>query len=155
MTPAAFVIALHVIAAVFWVGGMAFAYGALRPAAERSLDSRARRELWLAVLARFFPGVWVSVVVLLASGYYLVFGVYGGFSAAGGHVHAMHALGLVMVALFAHVYFAPWRRFRRAVWADDGSRAATELPRIRRVVAVNLVLGIVVVAVAAGGRFWR
>jgi uncharacterized membrane protein len=66
----------------------------------------------------------------------------------------MQGIGLVMMLVFAHLYFAPWRRFRRAVDAADFPSAAKQLDQIRRIVAFNLVLGLVVVVVGASGRYW-
>lgn len=147
-------LALHGLAAVVWVGGMAFAYCFLRPVAGRALDPPERLNLWRGVFARFFPVVWVSVAVLLITGYYMVLGPFGGFGGVGRHIHIMHGLALLMTAIFAHVFFAPWKRFRRAVDRIENETAATELNRIRRLVAVNLVLGLIVVVVATGGRYW-
>ena len=59
-----------------------------------------------------------------------------------------------MILLFLHLYFAPWRRFSRAVEAAALQDAAKELNQIRRIVAINLVLGLLTVAVGASGRFW-
>lgn len=146
-------LALHALAAALWVGGMAFAYWFLRPAAG-ALAGPERQKLWRGVFSRFFPLVWASAIVLLATGYYMVFGAYGGFGATGIHIHVMHLLGLVMVAIFAHVFFAPWRRFQKAIDAGDGERAAKDLNSIRRFVAINLTLGLIVVAVGASGRYW-
>lgn len=150
----AIAVALHALAAVVWVGGMAFAYGFLRPAAGRALEPPQRLALWRGVFARFFPVVWVAVAVLLLSGYYMVLGPFGGFAGVGLHVHVMHGLALVMTAIFAHVFFAPWQRFRRAVDRIENETAAAELDRIRRLIALNLTLGLVVVIVATGGRYW-
>ena len=147
-------LALHALAAVLWVGGMAFAYCFLRPAAARALEGPARLALWSGVFARFFPVVWISIVVLLVTGYYMVLGPLGGFAAVGLHIHTMHGLALVMTALFLHLFFAPWRRFRSAVTRMENDQAAAELGRIRWLVATNLALGIVVVLVATGGRYW-
>jgi uncharacterized membrane protein len=66
----------------------------------------------------------------------------------------MHLLGLVMMAIFAHVFFAPWRRFARAVDAGERETAAKNIETIRKLVAVNLSLGVIVVAIGAGGRLW-
>jgi uncharacterized membrane protein len=143
----------HVLAAVIWVGGMFFAYHVLRPAAA-ALDPAQRLPLWRRVFARFFPWVWVAIAVLLASGYGMVFWGFGGFAGVGIHVHVMQAIGIVMMLIFAHLYAAPWRRFCRAVDAADFAVAARQLNQIRRIVAVNLVLGLVVVAVGATGRYW-
>ena len=144
---------LHVLAAVIWVGGMAFAYAFVRPAAG-ALEGPARQMLWRGVFARFFPVVWACVIVLLASGYYMLFAGHGGFADAGPHVHLMQALGILMMLIFAHVYMAPWRRFRRAVDAGDRQAGARNIEQIRRFVAINLVIGLLVVVIASSGRYW-
>jgi uncharacterized membrane protein len=56
--------------------------------------------------------------------------------------------------LFLHLYFAPWRRFARAVQNKAFSDAGAELNRIRRIVAINLVLGFITLIVGSSGRFW-
>ncbi len=147
-------LALHALAAVVWVGGMAFAYGVLRPVAGEVLAAPARLQLWCGVFGRFFPAVWLAIVVLLVTGYYMTLGAFGGFAQAGMHIHVMHALALLMTAIFAHLFFAPWRRFRHAVLREENQRAAGELGKIRLIIAINLALGLIVVVVATGGRYW-
>lgn len=147
-------LALHALAAVFWVGGMAFAYGFLRPVTGQVLDAPTRLNLWLGVFGRFFPVVWLAIAVLLITGYYMTLGAFGGFANAGMHINVMHALALLMTAIFAHLFFVPWRRFRGAVLREENQRAAAELRTIRLLVAINLALGLLVVVVATGGRYW-
>jgi uncharacterized membrane protein len=79
---------------------------------------------------------------------------FGGFAGAGLHIHIMQATGILMMLLFLHLFFAPWRRFSRAVDAGTYPEAAPALNQIRRIVAINLVLGLVTVAAGASGRFW-
>ena len=146
-------VALHALAAVVWVGGMFFAYMVLRPSAG-PLEPPLRLALWARVFGRFFPWVWASIAVLLVSGYAMLFLRFGGFAGAGLHIHVMQVTGLLMMLLFLHLFFAPWRRFSRAVETGAFQDAAASLDRIRRIVAINLVLGIVTVAVGASGRFW-
>jgi uncharacterized membrane protein len=146
-------IALHVLAAVVWVGGMFFAYMVLRPSAG-PLEPPSRLGLWQRVFSRFFPWVWASIVALLASGYAMLFLHFGGFAGAPPHINVMQATGILMLLLFLHLYFAPWRRFSRAVEAGASPDAAAALDQIRRIVAINLVLGLITVAVGASGRFW-
>jgi uncharacterized membrane protein len=146
-------IALHVLAAAIWVGGMFFAYMVLRTSAG-PLEPPTRLALWQRVFGRFFPWVWASIIVLLASGYAMLFWHFGGFAGAPLHVNIMQATGLLMMLLFFHLFFAPWRRFSRAVDAGAWSEAAASLKEIRRFVATNLVLGLITVAVASSGRFW-
>ena len=149
----AVLLALHVLAAVIWVGGMFFAYMVLRHSAG-PLESASRLALWQRVFGRFFPWVWASIAVLLISGYSILFLRFGGFQAAPPHIHVMQATGILMMLLFLHLYFAPWRRFSRAVETGVLQDAAASLNQIRRIVATNLVLGLVTVAAGASGRFW-
>jgi uncharacterized membrane protein len=146
-------VALHALAAVVWVGGMFFAYMVLRPSAG-TLDSPSRLTLWRRVFARFFPWVWASIAVLLGTGYAMLFFGFGGFAGAGVHIHVMQVTGILMMLLFLHLFFAPWRRFYRAVDNAAFAQAAPALNRIRLIVAINLVLGLVTVATGASGRFW-
>ena len=145
-------VALHVLAAVIWVGGMFFAYMVLRPSAG-PLETSSRLSLWQRVLGRFFPWVWASIVVLLASGYAMLFARFGGFGGAPLHVNIMQAFGILMMLLFMHLFFAPWRRFSRAVDAETWPDAAASLNQIRLIVATNLVLGLITVIAGASGRF--
>ncbi|HEV8680763.1 MAG TPA: CopD family protein [Stellaceae bacterium] len=144
---------LHGLAAVVWVGGMFFALLVLRPTTG-PLEPGPRLELWSRVLNRFFTWVFVAIVLLLASGYGMVFWVFAGFRGIGLHVDIMQGLGIVMMLLFFHLYFAPWRRFRAALARQDYPAAARQLGQIRAIVTVNLVLGLVTVAVGTSGRYW-
>jgi uncharacterized membrane protein len=148
----ALAIVLHVLSAVVWVGGMAFAYVVLRPAAG-ALDAAARLRLWRDVFASFLPIVMACVLLLLASGYVLIFDWFGGFATTPVYVHIMHGTGWIMILIFLHLFFAPWRRFRRAVDGGDHQAAAAQLGQIRRMVAINLALGVLTVIVATG-RYW-
>ena len=149
----ALLIALHVLAVVVWVGGMFFAYMVLRQSAG-PLEPEARLTLWHRVFHRFFPWVWASIVILLASGYGMIFLYFGGFAGAALYIHVMQAIGIVMMMLFLHLFFVPWRRFSVAVEGRHFPEAAKQLGQIRRVVAANLVLGLLTIIVGASGRFW-
>jgi len=144
---------LHSLSAVVWVGGMFFALLALRPATA-PLEPGPRLELWSRVLERFFLWVVAAIALLLASGYAMIFGVYGGFRGIGLHIHLMQGVGIIMMLLFFHLYFAPWRRFRGAVQRQDYPAAARQLNQIRVIVAINLILGLITVAVGSSGRYW-
>src|ERR1700722_3418572 len=135
-------LAFHILAAVIWVGGMFFAYMVLPPGAG-PLDPATRLPLWHRVFGRFFPMVWAAIVALLVSGYAMVFLGFGGFAHVGPHVHIMQATGILMMLIFFHLYFAPWKRFRRAIAAGDLPAAGRNLETIRVIVATNLVLGLI------------
>jgi uncharacterized membrane protein len=144
---------LHALSAVVWVGGMFFAHQALRPAAV-VLEPGPRLLLWSHVLGRFFAWVTAAIVLLLLSGYAMVFAVLGGFGRIGLHVQLMQGIGILMMLLFFHLYFAPWRRFRAAVARQDWAEGGRQLGQIRTIVTINLVLGLIVVAIGSSGRYW-
>lgn len=146
-------IAFHLLAAVIWVGGMFFAYNALRPAAAQTLEPPLRLELWVQVFRRFFVWVWLSIAILLVTGYWMLFQYFGGFANAGIHVHIMHAAGLLMVIIYMFVFLAPYRRLRQAVIVQDYPQAAANLNQIRVLVGVNTVIGMLVIFVASAGRY--
>ena len=144
---------VHLLGAVIWVGGMAFAILALRPAAHEVLEAPQRLALMQAVFRRFFLILWHAVPLVMLSGWAMLFGWYWGFGASIWHVHLMHLTGLVMTGVFLFVVLGPWRAMRAAMAAGDRAAAAGALGRIRTGVTVNLALGLVTVAVAGWGRF--
>lgn len=148
-----FALLLHVLAVVIWVGGMFFAYMALRPAAVATLEPPQRLPLWAATFARFFPWVWASVLTLLASGLYMI-SLYGGFGAVAHYIVLMFGLGVIMMLLFAHVYFAPYQRLRRNVLAQQWPAAGSALGQIRLLIAINLSLGLLTILIAVLGKLF-
>jgi uncharacterized membrane protein len=153
MTSAAIAISLHALSAVLWVGGMFFAYQVLRPVAAGLLEPPQRLRLWARAFSRFFPWVWLFVVLLPASGYWIIFALFGSMAGLGLHIHLMQVLGWAMILLYMHLYFAPFRRLKESVITEDWPEAGKQLDRIRRIIGINLSLGLIVVAVAAGGRY--
>jgi len=149
----AIAVAAHVVAAAVWTGGMFFAYIVLRPTLA-SQEPPDRLQIWAGVFKRFFPWVWLIIVTLLVTGYGLIFFVFGGFATSPPHVHLMQLLGLVMMLAFVYLYYVPYPLFRQAIAAQQWADAGAALNRIRHIILVNLVLALVVVAIAAGGRYW-
>ena len=148
----ALAITLHVLAAIVWVGGMFFAYLAARPVLAE-LDTPLRAKLWVGIFRRFFPWVWASVASLLVTGFYMVFANFGGFAGAPIFVHVMMGLGILMMLIFGHVFFAPYKRLKRAVGENDEALAMKSMRTIRILIALNLSLGLIVVAVAMLGTY--
>lgn len=144
---------LHLFAAIVWIGGMFFAYLILRPVAAAQLEPPQRLTLWNSVFARFFPWVWAAVIVLPVTGLLLVYRLFGGIGSSPPFVHLMLALGTAMVLMYLHVYFAPYRRLRAAVAAQDWPAGGKALAMIRKLVGVNLLLGVLLVIGVAGGRY--
>ena len=148
----AFAIALHLLAAVIWVGGMFFAYLVARPALS-TLDTKNRVLTWKASFDRFFRYVWLAVLTLLLSGYWMVFHVFGGMANIAPYINIMQSLGILMMLIFMHVYFAPYKRLKKFVIAGDYEAASKQVCTIRKLVALNLTLGILTILVATVGKY--
>lgn len=147
----AIAMALHTLAAVVWVGGMFFAHLILRPVlVER--QAAERLAVWRGVFPRFFFWVWISIIVLLATGYStLLLGFKAGFTGGPGHVDIMQLIGLVMIALYFQLFFGPWQGFKRAYAAGDFPKCAEYQVRIRHIVTVNLILGLISIVIGVTG----
>ncbi|WJV21787.1 MULTISPECIES: CopD family protein [Pseudomonas] len=149
MTAFALAYTLHVLAALVWVGGMFFAWMVLRPAAVAALEGAARLKLWAEVFPRFFVWVWVAVVLLPISGVGLIHLRFSGFETAPRYVQVMMGLYVVMTALFIRIQSLQLPALRQAVAAEDWPAGATTLGNIRKLVGINLIIGLLLVAVAA------
>ena len=144
---------LHILGFTIWVGGMFFAYMALRPAAVKTLSPAQRLPLWAATFDRFFPWVWLSVIALFGSGLYLI-ALAGGFSVVALYIWAMFTVGVLMLLIFGHVYFSAYRRLRKNVAKQDWKAAGAALAQIRLLIAINLSLGIINLFIATLGKFF-
>jgi uncharacterized membrane protein len=141
---------LHVLGVVVWVGGMFFAYLALRPVAASVLEPPQRLTLWAGVFGKFFPWVWASVALILLTGLHMLVKIGG--MAAPHYAMAMLVLGVVMMLIFAHVFFAPYTRLKRAVGEQNWKAGGAALAQIRMLIGINLSLGLLTIAVVFLGR---
>lgn len=146
-------ISLHILAAIIWVGGMFFAVQVLRPAAG-PLEPPERLALWRRVFERFFPWVWGAVVLLVGSGTWMIIAGHGGFAGLPFHINLMNGMGWLMVLIYLHLWFAPYKRFKAALDAGDVPVAAAKLNQIRWMVTINLGLGLINAVIGASGRYW-
>ncbi len=142
---------LHVLAVVVWVGGMFFAYMALRPVAATKLEPPQRLTLWEGVFRNFFPWVWLAVALILGSGLFMMAQI----GKPPVHVTTMFVIGVAMMLIFAHVFFAPFKRLKRAVAAQDWPAGGAALGQIRKLIGINLVLGLITIAVGTLGMLAR
>lgn len=149
MTAIAPLYALHLLAALIWVGGMFFAWMVLRPASASLLPPPQRLPLWAEVFKRFFVWVWIAVLVLPISGVGLLHLQFNGFETAPRYVQIMMGLYIAMVALFLRIQLLLLPELQRAVAAQDWPAGGAVLARIRRLVGLNLIVGLVIVVIAA------
>jgi len=141
-------LALHILAAAAWVGGMLYALVVLRPALA-VLDAAPRLQVHMLTLKRFFLVVWHAMPIMLITGWGMIGLVGWSMALLPWYVNAMQALGLVMAGVFLWAFFGPYRRLRRAI------RPGPELlNRIRLLITVNLALGTAVIVIASLGHQW-
>jgi len=143
-------IAFHVIAIVIWVGGMFFAHQVMRPAAVSTLEPPHRLRLWVAGFKRFFPWVWLCIAIVLVTGFWMFFQ----FPVKPLFFHIMMGLGIVMMLIFFHVFFAPYNKLKKAVSEERWKDGAAALNQIRILVGINTIIGIITILVATAGKFF-
>lgn len=146
----AFLKLIHLLAVLIWVGGMFFAYTVLRPAAVKILQPPERLRLWDDVFRRFFKWVWSAVGAILVTGFYMIF-QYGSMAVVPLHVHIMLLLGLVIVGIYGYVFFGCYAPFSLHVANERWKEAGGILGKIRKLIAVNLSLGLLIVCVVVLG----
>ncbi len=149
MTAFSTVYTLHLLAALVWVGGMFFAWMVLRPAIIAALEGPSRLKVWVQVFPRFFVWVWAAVIVLPITGIGMIQLNFTSFETAPLYVQIMMGLYVVMVALFLRIHSLQLPELQRAVEAEQWSEGVAALGRIRRLVGINLIIGLAVVVIAA------
>ncbi|MFC7289210.1 CopD family protein [Herminiimonas glaciei] len=142
---------LHILGFTVWVGGMFFAHNALRPTAATVLEPPQRLTLLAGVFSKFFTWVWVSVALILGSGLYMM-ALMGKPPL---YVTLMFVLGIIMMLIFAHIFFAPYRRLLRAVATQEWKAGGAAMATIRKLVGINLILGLVTIVIGTLGPLLR
>ena len=140
----------HLAAAIVWLGGMACLLFAVRPALLAQLEPQPRARLMVQIWQRFFNIVGVCVLVLLGSGAHLYTSGYRAAKTVGASLpvgwSVMAGAGLLMALLFGHIYFAGFKKFKRAVAAGEFPLAAKAATQIHTFVVANFVLGWLAIA---------
>jgi len=142
---------LHLLAVIVWVGGMFFAHMALRPAANQVLEPAQRLPLMRKVFDSFFPWVWAAVAVILISGFWMMFAVFDAQAIVSQWIMAL--IGCLMTAIFIIIYVLPYRRLGAALDSGETAQAGAAMARIRWLIGVNLILGLLVSALAVLGKY--
>jgi len=142
---------IHLLAAAFWVGGMATLHFAVRPAAVATLEPPLRLRTMAAALRRFFVGVDAAATLLFVTGVAMIL-LAGGFRAVHWRIEAMMGIAIVMAGIYVYIRASVFRAMRRAVEESAWPVAAARLNTVRLLVTVNLALGVAVFAVAIVGR---
>jgi uncharacterized membrane protein len=143
---------LHLAGVVVWVGGMFFAHFCLRPEAAVQLQPPQRLPLLAGILGRFFVAVAGAIVAIFGSGFTLI--AAAGFGKAPLPWHLMMGAGIVMALIFGVIYFRYYPRLKAGAAAQEWPAAGAAMNRIRPLVATNLALGAVTLAIATLGTYF-
>ncbi|MGD8581448.1 MAG: CopD family protein [Gammaproteobacteria bacterium] len=143
---------LHLVAINVWVGGTFFAIVILGRAI-RNVDSAQQLHLWHLVFKRFFAWAWIAVIIILSSGTWMVYSVYGGFSRIPIYVMLMGVIALLMITVFIFIYFIPYRQYQQLVTMNDVDRCLQKLAIIRFAGIINMVLGLCIVVIIGSGPY--
>lgn len=145
---------IHALAAVLWVGGIFLVYKVFRPTV-MEVDPPVRLKLFLGVFKRFFPWVWLFIIVLVVTGYIDWFVRFGGFDYSPLYMKLMHLIGWVMIILFAVLYFLMYKKFKVLVETEQYPEAGALLnSKMRPIIIINLILGSLEAVIGASGTMW-
>ncbi len=148
--PLPIALSVHILAIIVWVGGMFFAHQALRPAIVEVLEPPQRLSLWAATFKRFFVWVWIAMALILISGLWMM-SLYPQIPV---FMHIMLGLGIIMMLIFLHVFFAPYKKLKQAVSEQRWADGAKALGQIRLLIGINLSIGLITAIVAVAGKFY-
>lgn len=139
---------LHLLSAVVFVGG-GFTVTVMSRQALALLDAAPRVQVQMQMIGKLLFYGWHALPIMIVTGWGMVFLAWGGFAHLPWAVNAMQGLGILMMIVFSYTFFDPWQRLRRAI-----RPTAELLTRVKNMVALNTILGLITVALAAFGHGW-
>ncbi|MBT3390166.1 MAG: hypothetical protein HN413_07115 [Chloroflexi bacterium] len=153
---------VHMQATVVWIGGLAILSIVVIPAARKALDDNPYAALLDALQRKLDPLAWFSAALLLGSGMLQMSASphYDGFlainSSWAGAMLIKHLVFGLMVAFSAAFTWGILPALRRAAIKQARGRSTPEMGQLRRrerlLLQVNLVLGVIVLALTAFAR---
>ncbi len=80
--------------------------------------------------------------------------IFGPLAQSGGaYLHLMQVAGLIMTGLFFYLFFVPYRVLDHEVNEGNFPAAGVAMARIRMIIGINLILGLITVFVGASKLF--
>lgn len=143
-------IILHLLAINVWVGGTFFTVVIL-PHAAASLEPAERHPFMRIVFKRFFFWVWLAMMILISTGGWMIYRVFGGIINAPLYVVLMMSITLLMGCVFLLIYFGSYRLYVQSLKQENLSDSERHLDYISLLSKINMALGICVVLVIGGG----
>jgi uncharacterized membrane protein len=133
---------LHLTGVTLWVGGMAFIRFCL-------ISPSLTTAQWATTLGKFFPLSWASIALIVLSGGFMLI-VTGTAQAPRAWVW-MSFLGAAMIAIYASLWFAPWKQLCAALKRGDAAQGKAASLRINRRLDMALALAVLTATAATLG----
>ncbi len=141
-----YIIFFHILGAVIWVGGMIAIRFAVHPALQKIEDDLVRLARTLEITGRLFALVLPFIVILLATGLYMVYDFgFSGHTKLSVIAHIKESIWLVMALNYAAMV---WLRFKAQSYylASNFLMAKKYLvPIAKYMLPVNIVLGLLAI----------
>ena len=138
-----FIIFLHVLSAIVWIGGMIAIRFAVHFSMQQIQEPKIKIERTLDNLQRFFNLVIPSIIILLITALLLVFGMGFKETPLNSIVHIKEAIWLIMTVVFILVYI---KRNRAQKAFNEGNMPTVKAnpePIAKIYIPLNILLGIV------------
>ena len=106
-----YVVFFHILGAIVWIGGMIAVRLVVHPALQNIADDQTRIARTLEVTGRLFMVVLPFIIILLATGIYMAYKVFGfdGHTKLSTIVHVKEAIWLIMTINYSLMV---WLRFK-------------------------------------------
>src|SRR3989304_2986696 len=141
---------LHIISAIFWIGGMLFLVLVVAPYLKTISDPKAKSQIYQVVGKQYRFWGWVAIITLLVTGPLILTGLYGlplsalsdpGFHASGFGKAVAYKLSLVAIIVISS--------FLHDFWIGPRARSSPRYSSIARLFGrVNLLIALLIVIFA-------
>ncbi len=124
----------HVLAILIWIGGMFYTLFVLRPSL--SVLGEEKGKFVVTAMGRFFPLVWLAIILLFITGGYRVqYHIHSGIFVSKLVIYT------IMVLVFSYIYFGLFRKLRTAEKLEKPKIIAN----ITKLIQLNFGLGLLVI----------
>lgn len=148
---------LHIISAIFWIGGMLFLVAVIAPYLKTLTDPKDKSRIYQVVGTQYRKWGWVAIITLLVTGPVILYTLYGlpPSAIADPALHSS-AWGTTLVIKLALVVIIVISALVHDFWIGPRSRNSPGFSKIARLFGrVNLLIALLIVIFAvllrAGG----
>ncbi len=141
----ALIVFLHVISAVFWLGGMIAIRFAVHYSMQNITDPKIKIERTLENLKRFFNLILPFIALLLVTALFLIFGLELKDTPLNKFVHIKEGIWTVMTLIYITVYVKRNKAEKAFIIGDLPTAKAQLQPIANIFIPLNIILGLIAV----------